>query len=58
MRKIKSIALFQIGLNLGPEHFLRRVGNKILNDRAALNRFFDGEKSFAGHPAVGNRFFQ
>ena len=54
MRKIKRIAFFQIGLDFGPENLLRGIGNKILNNRAALDRFFNGEKSFTRYPAVGN----
>jgi hypothetical protein len=50
--EVQRIARLQVLLERGPDRLLRRVGNEALDDRAALNGFFDVEKVFALLPAV------
>ncbi len=52
VREVEGLALGQVRLQFGPEVFLSRIGEQVLDDRAACGCFFQGKKRLAGHPAV------
>ncbi len=52
VREVHGVAGFQVGLDGWPDFSLGGVGDKDLDDGAALDGLRDGEEGFTGDPAV------